>query len=176
MFGETVFGIKGFGDILDKAKVELGKKEDQDITAEEWKDIIVDYKDLFARKANMEFPQAAHDQLLLATGAIFKSDTSRRALDYRRINKLELAKTRTAVTIQSMVFGNINDQSGTGVLFTRNPSTEPPLNRLAEPLVPSNVPPSNERLCNNLSVTTAIPNGAAVPPPPTDVFPVLPES
>ncbi len=124
MFGNVVMGIphEEFEKILDKYKEENGLKSDTELTPEMLKNIIKDYKALYKEKTGQEFPQDPMDQLFTAIEAVFKSWNNPRAIAYRKINKIS-DDLGTAVNIVMMVFGNMGDDSATGVAFTRNPST-----------------------------------------------------
>ncbi len=124
MFGNVVMGIphEEFEKILDKYKEENGLKSDTELTPEMLKNIIKDYKALYKEKTGQEFPQNPMDQLFTAIEAVFKSWNNPRAIAYRKINKIS-DDLGTAVNIVMMVFGNMGDDSATGVAFTRNPST-----------------------------------------------------
>jgi pyruvate,orthophosphate dikinase len=121
MFGSVVFGInpKKFEGILDRYKK---RRKDTDLTTEELKKIIENYKRLIKKETGKPFPSDPKDQLLLSISAIFRSWNNKRAKVYRRLNKIP-DDVGTAVNIQAMVFGNMGWDSGTGVGFTRNPST-----------------------------------------------------
>ncbi|MGV9172212.1 MAG: pyruvate, phosphate dikinase [Promethearchaeia archaeon] len=124
MFGEVVMQIEieKFEEILDNYKKLKGPDtQDTDLTVEDLKKIIADYKVLYKKEIGEEFPQNPEKQLFLAINAVFDSWNNKRAKTYRKMNKLP--NTGTAVNVQSMVFGNKNWQSGTGVAFTRDPST-----------------------------------------------------
>lgn len=118
MFGEVVMGIshEAFEQVLDGIKKERGVKLDTELEADELRRLVELYKGLY------EFPSDPKVQLKLAVEAVFRSWNSVRAKAYRKINKIT-GLLGTAVNIQSMVFGNMGDTSGTGVAFTRNPST-----------------------------------------------------
>lgn len=124
MFGNVVLGIdKGeFEDIITKKKEDLGVKLDTELGEEELEDLIQRFKDLVKQKTGKEFPQDPLVQLKMAREAVFKSWNNPRAVTYRRLNKIP-DELGTAVNIQAMVFGNLSDDSATGVGFTRNPST-----------------------------------------------------
>lgn len=124
MFGNVVFGIEAihFEQLLLRLKHSLGVKQDQEVAAEGWRQLIDDYKLCVKRHAGRDFPQDAHEQLELAVEAVFKSWNNQRAQIYRKINRIPDSQG-TAVNVQSMVFGNMGDDCGTGVVFTRNPST-----------------------------------------------------
>ncbi len=111
-----------FEDILEDKKDNLGIKNDPDLTAEHLKDLVKEYKELVLKLHGKPFPQDTKEQLTGAIEAVFKSWNNNRAIYYRNLNKID-HNLGTAVTIQAMVFGNLDDQSGTGVCFTRNPST-----------------------------------------------------
>ncbi|KAJ3688090.1 hypothetical protein LUZ61_017254 [Rhynchospora tenuis] len=124
MFGDVVMGIphEHFGDKLEAMKVAKGVKNDTDLTAEDLKELVVQYKEVYAKAKGEPFPTDPLKQLNLAVLAVFDSWDSPRAIKYRSINKITGLKG-TAVNVQCMVFGNMGNTSGTGVLFTRNPST-----------------------------------------------------
>ncbi len=123
MFGSVVLNIpdEAFEHPLDDYKAQKGYKLDTSMTADDWKDITEKFKAVIKEHMGFDFPQNPYDQLKLATEAVFKSWNGKRAIDYR--NAAGIAHDLgTAVNIQTMVFGNM-DNSGTGVAFTRNPST-----------------------------------------------------
>ncbi|WP_209123984.1 pyruvate, phosphate dikinase [Alkalihalobacillus sp. BA299] len=124
MFGSVVFEIemKLFEDIFEETKNSFGVKVDKDLKVEGLKLVINEYKLLIEEKTNKSFPQDVYNQLTLAVEAVFKSWNNQRAVVYRQLYNIPDQQC-TAVNIQSMVFGNMGDDSGTGVLFTRNPST-----------------------------------------------------
>jgi len=124
MFGNVVMGIEPihFERLLQRLKQQLGVQEDREVPADGWKRLIVDYKECIQAKAGRDFPQQVHEQLLLAVEAVFASWHNPRAEVYRRLNGIP-DDQGTAVNVQSMVFGNRGDDCGTGVVFTRNPST-----------------------------------------------------
>ncbi len=124
MFGNVVMGIphEEFEQILDKYKEENGLKSDTELTPEMLKNIISDYKELYKKHTEKDFPQNPMEQLFTAIEAVFKSWNNERAIAYRKINKIS-DDLGTAVNIVMMVFGNMGDDSATGVAFTRNPST-----------------------------------------------------
>ena len=124
MFSDVVMEMSKtfFEGILDEIKEEKGAKLDTDLTAEDLKEVIAKYKAIYKDKMGEEFPQDPKVQLLEATKAVFRSWDNPRAIVYRRMNDIP-GNWGTAVNIQSMVFGNMGDTSGTGVAFTRNPST-----------------------------------------------------
>lgn len=124
MFGNVVFGIEGihFEHLLHQMKVEKNFREDRDVTAEAWKELIGQYKAVIVKNVRASFPQNVYDQLKLAVEAVFRSWNNQRAKIYRKVHHIP-DEQGTAVNIQSMVFGNMGDDCGTGVVFTRNPST-----------------------------------------------------
>jgi pyruvate, orthophosphate dikinase len=124
MFGKTVKGIEGrkFEHILEKYKKKTTNKLDTDLTEEMLEQIVVEYKALYKKELDETFPDDPYQQLSQAIEAVFRSWFGKRAMDYRNFNKIP-HDLGTAVNIQTMVFGNIGMDSGTGVAFTRNPST-----------------------------------------------------
>lgn len=124
MFSNVVLGIDifYFEQLLDEVKEKKGYKADPELTAGDWKEVIESYKQIVKRQTSLEFPQNPQEQLFLAIRAVFDSWNNNRAIVYRRIHKIP-DHLGTAVNVQSMVFGNMGDDSGTGVAFTRNPST-----------------------------------------------------
>ncbi|MDH7499333.1 MAG: pyruvate, phosphate dikinase [candidate division NC10 bacterium] len=124
MFGRIVMGIDGkkFDQILDSYKAKTKGKRDTDLTAAMLQSIIREYKALYKKEIGEEFPEDPLQQLRLAIEAVFGSWFGKRAVDYRNINKIP-HDLGTAVNVQTMVFGNMGNDSGTGVAFTRNPST-----------------------------------------------------
>jgi pyruvate,orthophosphate dikinase len=123
MFGSVVFEIEMylFDDIFEKIKKSFDVKNDKDLEVEGLKLVINEYKSLIENKAKKPFPQNVHEQLFLAVEAVFRSWNNQRAVIYRQLYNIPDHQC-TAVNIQSMVFGNMGDDCGTGVLFTRNPS------------------------------------------------------
>ncbi len=124
MFGRIVMGIEGkkFDSIFDGAKEKFGAKQDTDLGVDGLKQVVVAYKAMYKQEIGEEFPEDPYKQLELAIGAVFGSWMGKRAVDYRRINKIA-NNLGTAVNVVEMVFGNMGDDSGTGVAFTRNPAT-----------------------------------------------------
>jgi pyruvate,orthophosphate dikinase len=124
MFGEVALGIdmKKFDEIFDERKKSAGARLDTELSAEHLRSIIGEYKELARKEAGREFPQDAHEQLTLARDAVFNSWNTPKAIYYRRMEKIP-DSIGTAANVQTMVFGNMGDRSGTGVGFTRNPST-----------------------------------------------------
>lgn len=124
MYSDVVLGVDHafFESILDDAKLVKGIILDTDLTAADLKNIVKQYKDVVLRETGSEFPQDTKSQLLGAIEAVFRSWMNDRAIYYRRMHEIP-DNVGTAVNIQSMVFGNLGNTSGTGVAFTRNPST-----------------------------------------------------
>ena len=108
--------------ILDKVKAEKGVEFDKDLTADDLKEIVKLFKDLYLKAQGEEFPQEPKTQMLEAVKAVFRSWDNDRANVYRRMHDIPY-EWGTAVNVQSMVFGNMGETSGTGVAFSRNPST-----------------------------------------------------
>jgi pyruvate,orthophosphate dikinase len=124
MFGETVFNLDDevFEHPMSEYKEKKGYKLDTEMTAEDWKELVSIFKDVFKKNLGFEFSQDVYKQLELATKAVFESWNGKRAIAYRRKEGIS-DDLGTAVNIVTMVFGNMGDDSGTGVAFTRNPST-----------------------------------------------------
>ncbi len=124
MFSDVVMGIdkRDFEDVLDQMKEEKGVDYDTDLTSEDLKKIVVKFKEIYKKEMREDFPQEPKEQLLAAVTAVFGSWDNPRAIVYRRLNDIP-GDWGTAVNVQSMVFGNMGETSGTGVAFTRNPST-----------------------------------------------------
>ena len=124
MFGDVVLDVpkKHFEHIFDSVKKRAKVKFDYQLQPKELKEIIAEYKKLVKKETGKEFPQAPLDQLVQARDAVFRSWMNERAKTYRRINRID-DWLGTAVNVQAMVFGNLGDNSGTGVGFTRNPAT-----------------------------------------------------
>ncbi len=124
MYGNVVLGVEHhhFEEILDLHKSDLGVSLDTDLTAENWKKVIADYKAKVEEELGKPFPQEPRTQLWGAIGAVFASWNIPRAITYRKINDIP-EDWGTAVNVQAMVFGNMGNDCATGVAFTRNPST-----------------------------------------------------
>jgi pyruvate,orthophosphate dikinase len=124
MFGNVVLDIEkhDFDQIFDARKKKAKAKFDTDLTAEDLKAVIADYKKLVQKKTGKPFPQEALEQLSMSRDAVFRSWNGKRAIEYRRIEGIP-DNLGTAVNVQAMVFGNLGETSATGVGFTRNPST-----------------------------------------------------
>ncbi|MFC1563198.1 pyruvate, phosphate dikinase, partial [candidate division KSB1 bacterium] len=124
MYGNVVMGVPsdGFEKILDLIKEKQGAESDAELTVESLKEVIEGYKSLINEKTGKTFPEDAFEQLWGAIGAVFESWDTKRAIEYRRINNIP-GDWGTAVSVQTMVFGNMGEKSATGVAFTRNPAT-----------------------------------------------------
>ncbi len=125
MFGKIVMNVPGeeFEHALDRAKQAKGTNaQDTDLDADDLHRLHAEFLDIYRKHTGSEFPQDPRDQLRLAIEAVFKSWNGRRARDYRRQNKIS-DDLGTAVNVVAMVFGNRGQDSGTGVAFTRDPST-----------------------------------------------------
>jgi pyruvate,orthophosphate dikinase len=124
MFGEVALDIDmhKFDEVFDARKHKAKVKLDTDLTADDLKAIIADYKKLVKKVTGKDFPQDAHQQLAMSRDAVFRSWWGPNATTYRRMEKIP-DELGTAANVQAMVFGNMGDNSGTGVGFTRNPAT-----------------------------------------------------
>ncbi len=124
MFGSVVLGIpdEPFEEALKEYKHKNNYKLDTEMTADDWKAMVATFKAIVRKEKGFDFPHEVERQLELATEAVFKSWNGKRAVDYRRATNIP-DDLGTAVNIQTMAFGNMGDDSGTGVAFTRNPST-----------------------------------------------------
>ena len=124
MFSDVVMEVEKakFDVIFDGAKKKYNCELDTDLTADNLKEIVEAYKAMFKQVKGFDFPQEPMTQLLEAVKAVFRSWDNPRAIIYRRMNDIP-SDWGTAVNVQSMVFGNMGNDSGTGVAFTRNPST-----------------------------------------------------
>jgi pyruvate, orthophosphate dikinase len=125
MFGHIVMGVDGtrFDRVLARFKAQTTGGKDTDLSEEQLEEVIAAYKRIiFADRHGDEFPQDPQEQLRMAIAAVFDSWNGRRAVDYRRVHHIP-DDLGTAVNVQAMVFGNLGWDSGTGVAFTRNPST-----------------------------------------------------
>ena len=124
MFSDVVMEMSKtfFEGILDEVKESKGAKFDTDLTADDLKEVIARYKAIYKSKMGEDFPQDPKVQLMEAVKAVFRSWDNPRAIVYRRMNDIP-GDWGTAVNVQAMVFGNMGNTSGTGVAFTRNPST-----------------------------------------------------
>jgi pyruvate,orthophosphate dikinase len=123
MFSSVVLEIpkSEFEEVFDAKKKAKKAKLDTDLDAKALKEVIEEYKKVVKKHAKRDFPQDAHDQLVMSRDAVFRSWQNDRAKHYRRINNID-DMLGTAVNVQAMVYGNLGDTSGTGVGFTRNPA------------------------------------------------------
>ncbi len=124
MYGDVVLGVDHheFEDVIERYKRDEDLKQDTDISADGWKEIVAEYKKVVERELGRPFPHDPQEQLWGAIGAVFGSWNVPRAITYRRINEIS-DSWGTAVNVQSMVFGNMGQDCATGVAFTRDPST-----------------------------------------------------
>lgn len=124
MFGDVVLGVDHyhFEQVISEHKQKRGVKLDPELTADDWKEVIVAFKKIIQNQTKKPFPEDPEEQLRRAVIAVFSSWNNQRAKIYRKINKIP-DDLGTAVNVQLMVFGNMGEDSGTGVSFTRNPAT-----------------------------------------------------
>ena len=124
MFSDVVLGVDTFyfEQYLEETREAKGYTHDPEMKAEDWMEVIEGYKKIVQKHTKHAFPENPQEQLFLAVNAVFDSWNNQRAKVYRRLNRIP-DHLGTAVNIQSMVFGNMGEDSGTGVAFTRNPST-----------------------------------------------------
>ncbi|WP_409270274.1 pyruvate, phosphate dikinase [Neobacillus sp. SCS-31] len=124
MFSDVVLDVDVFffEQFLEEVRESKGYSSDPEMKAEDWTEVIKGYKKIVEKHTRKPFPQDPKEQLFLSINAVFNSWNNQRAIVYRRLNKIP-DHLGTAVNIQSMVFGNMGNDSGTGVAFTRNPST-----------------------------------------------------
>ena len=124
MYGDVVLGVDHglFEEALEIAKEDLGLDTDTELSADDWRALVGEYKRIVREELGRDFPQDPHEQLWGAIRAVFDSWDSERAKVYRRLNDIP-RDLGTAVNVQAMVFGNMGETSATGVAFTRNPST-----------------------------------------------------
>ncbi len=124
MFSDVVMQIpkSDFEAVLDEFKEKKNVKFDRDLTAGDLKEVVARFKEIYKKHMGVDFPQDPTTQLMEAVKAVFRSWDNPRAIYYRRMNDIP-GDWGTAVNVQSMVFGNMGETSGTGVAFTRNPST-----------------------------------------------------
>uniref|UniRef100_UPI00386E3DB3 pyruvate, phosphate dikinase n=1 Tax=Treponema saccharophilum TaxID=165 RepID=UPI00386E3DB3 len=126
MYGDVAMGVDHdkFEAIIDEVKAKAGVKEDTELTTENLKEIVEKYKAMYKAEKGEDFPQDAKKQMWGAIGAVFGSWMNPRAIKYRKLNNIkEGALKGTAVSVMAMVFGNKGETSGTGVCFSRDPST-----------------------------------------------------
>jgi len=124
MFSDVVMGIdkNKFERILEEMKEKKGVELDTELDANDLKELVKKYQELYRNEIGKDFPQDPREQLMEAVKAVFRSWNNPRAIVYRRLNDIP-GDWGTAVNVQEMVYGNMGDDSGTGVAFTRNPST-----------------------------------------------------
>lgn len=124
MFGDVVMGVEHyhFEKIIQATKEHRGVRNDPELTAEDWQEVITKFKAVIFQQTQSMFPESPMEQLVQAITAVFLSWNNHRAKIYRKINKIP-DHLGTAVNVQLMVFGNMGEDCGTGVAFTRNPST-----------------------------------------------------
>jgi len=124
MFGSVVMGIpdEPFEEVLTEARAKAGVASDTELSAEEWKAVTAEFKEIFKRHTDLDFPTDPYEQLNMATEAVFKSWHGKRAVDYRNAAGIP-HDMGTAVNVQTMVFGNLGNDSATGVALTRNGTT-----------------------------------------------------
>lgn len=124
MFSDVVLNVDTFffEQHLEETREKLGYSSDPELSANDWSEVIEAYKNIVKKHTRKEFPQDPKEQLFLSIVSVFDSWMNQRAIVYRRLNKIP-EHLGTAVNIQSMVFGNMGNDCGTGVAFTRNPST-----------------------------------------------------
>ena len=126
MYGDVAMGVDHdkFEAILEEVKEKAGVDSDQKLSVENLKEVVAKYKEMYKAEKGEEFPQDAKKQMWGAIGAVFGSWMNPRAIKYRKLNNIkEGALKGTAVSVMAMVFGNKGDTSGTGVCFSRDPST-----------------------------------------------------
>ncbi len=124
MFSDVVMGVEKrlFEDLIDKVKAKKGVYFDTDLDANDLKELVLEFKNLYKKEKNEDFPTDPKVQLIEAITAVFRSWDNPRAIVYRRLNDIP-GEWGTAVNVQQMVFGNKGETSGTGVAFSRNPAT-----------------------------------------------------
>jgi pyruvate, orthophosphate dikinase len=124
MFGDVVMGVEHdlFEEILENAKKEKGVKLDTELNVDDLKKVVKGYKEIIKKETGKMFPNDVIEQLMMSVEAVFGSWNNARAISYRRMNNI-FGLIGTAVNVQTMVFGNMGEDCGTGVFFTRNPST-----------------------------------------------------
>ena len=123
MYSNVVMGIENyhFEELIENFKLTKGVLLDTELNEEDWDGLIIDFKNIVREKTHKDFPQDVYQQLFGAITAVFLSWESKRAKVYRKLNQIP-SDWGTAVNVQSMVFGNMGNDSATGVVFTRNPS------------------------------------------------------
>jgi pyruvate,orthophosphate dikinase len=129
MYGDVVLKLKPedkndrdpFEEIIDRKKASRGVREDTELSADDLRELVSEFRDLIRNRTGHDVPQDPHEQLWAAIGAVFDSWNNDRAIAYRKFNNIP-GDWGTAVTVQSMVFGNLGSDCATGVAFTRNPA------------------------------------------------------
>jgi len=124
MFGNVVLGVSGekFEELIERKKENKGVKSDIELDADDLRELADEFKELIEKEKGVQFPQDPFQQLQMAINAVFASWNNKRAVSYRKIHKIP-GDWGTAVNVQTMVFGNMGNDSGTGVGFTRDPAT-----------------------------------------------------
>jgi pyruvate,orthophosphate dikinase len=130
MYGDVVLKLKPedkndrdpFEEVIDRKKASRGVREDTELSADDLRELVSEFRDLIRNRTGHDVPQDPHEQLWAAIGAVFDSWNNDRAIAYRKFNNIP-GDWGTAVTVQSMVFGNLGSDCATGVAFTRNPAT-----------------------------------------------------
>ena len=130
MYGDIVLGLKPqskteidpFEAIIEKKKEQRGVRLDNELTADDLRELVAEFKAAIRERRGVEFPEDPYEQLWGAIGAVFGSWMNERAIAYRKLNNIP-ETWGTAVNVQAMVFGNLGNDSGTGVAFTRDPAT-----------------------------------------------------
>src|SRR5215831_18744813 len=130
MYGDVVLKLKPenkqdrdpFEELIDRKKSQRGAQEDVDLTVDDLRELVNEFRDLIRQRIGRDVPQDPHEQLWEAIGAVFGSWNNERAVTYRKLNNIP-GEWGTAVTVQSMVYGNLGSDCATGVAFTRNPAT-----------------------------------------------------
>jgi pyruvate,orthophosphate dikinase len=124
MYSDVVKGLprEAFEGLFDKLKEEKKIEKDSDLSEEDLKEVIKRYKEQYKKLSQEDFPSDPKIQLLEAVKAVFRSWNNERAIVYRRLNNID-SSWGTAVNVQEMIYGNKGEDSGTGVVFTRNPAT-----------------------------------------------------
>ena len=126
MYGDVAMGVEHakFEEILDSVKAKKGVKNDVELGTEDLQEVVKLYKEMYKKEKGSDFPQDPQEQMWGAIGAVFGSWMNDRAIVYRKLNNIDENVIKgTAVTVMAMVFGNMGETSGTGVAFSRDPST-----------------------------------------------------